>query len=363
MKKQYVVLLGLLAFLVIGGVVYLYDTYRPPKIISHPVSLNDTTEFLSNKGYLYHVKAVGRKGETLTFNLLTAPDGMQIDPGTGRIFWIPTLKQTGVHAVEVQVSDKHGRRATQHFYVEFDPTTLHIQAPQVVLRVVPNNAITGETVKITLSTSGWLDIKDIELKVADTAISPTTAVVPNKTLEYVYTPESIGEYHILGTVWDMMGNTGTAEERLQVKGIGMTVEFIEGIDAEQGSHEKDPTILSIGTRSDVKDILLPCYPDGRAMLDFSPSVDFYFGYTDGIPVFTAYQPSVTCALLKGVVYRSVNTTQLDMTSLKGGYAQHPMSPADTVIFHTGEGNYYKLGNVHANIEEGKISFSYERLQP
>ena len=68
--------------------------------------------------YTYAVQAVDPEGGPLTFALVTAPEGMTIDPQTGVIEWWVTSKQLGMHAVEVQVQDDQGLVDTQAFTVE-----------------------------------------------------------------------------------------------------------------------------------------------------------------------------------------------------------------------------------------------------
>jgi RHS repeat-associated protein len=67
-------------------------------------------------------------GDTLTFSLDTAPNGMTIDPATGLIEWTPTLVQIGDHNVQVRVTDPSGLFATQSFTLTVAP----VAVPNVV---------------------------------------------------------------------------------------------------------------------------------------------------------------------------------------------------------------------------------------
>jgi len=67
--------------------------------------------------YLYQVRAVDADGDTLTYQLTQAPAGMQIDPTSGLITWVPTAAQVGQDAVTVQVNDGRGGIDTQSFSV------------------------------------------------------------------------------------------------------------------------------------------------------------------------------------------------------------------------------------------------------
>jgi hypothetical protein len=67
-------------------------------------------------------------GDTLTFSLDTAPNGMTIDPASGLIDWTPTPAQIGDHNVQVRVTDPSGLFATQSFTFTVAP----VAVPNVV---------------------------------------------------------------------------------------------------------------------------------------------------------------------------------------------------------------------------------------
>jgi len=47
-------------------------------------------------------------GDSLVFSLITAPGGMDINPGSGAISWTPAEAQVGAHDVTVKVTDSAG---------------------------------------------------------------------------------------------------------------------------------------------------------------------------------------------------------------------------------------------------------------
>ena len=57
-------------------------------------------------------------GDALVFDLLLAPVGMAIDPGSGLISWTPTDTQVGTHDVTVRVTDQEGLLDFTPFVVE-----------------------------------------------------------------------------------------------------------------------------------------------------------------------------------------------------------------------------------------------------
>ncbi len=70
------------------------------------------------KLYLYQPLASDPDGDVLSYILLAAPPGMQIDPLNGRIMWTPDLNQLGPHIVALRVEDPTGNYATQFFTIE-----------------------------------------------------------------------------------------------------------------------------------------------------------------------------------------------------------------------------------------------------
>jgi predicted transcriptional regulator len=61
------------------------------------------------------------EGDKHTFALLTAPDGMTIDPATGLVRWTPTEAQTGANEVVVEVRDGHGGVTLDAFTIVVAP--------------------------------------------------------------------------------------------------------------------------------------------------------------------------------------------------------------------------------------------------
>jgi hypothetical protein len=58
-------------------------------------------------GYLYNYKATAsdEDGDALTFQMVTGPAGLKIDPSTGALTWKPTASQLGPQSVKLLVSD------------------------------------------------------------------------------------------------------------------------------------------------------------------------------------------------------------------------------------------------------------------
>ncbi|MEM6398797.1 MAG: Ig-like domain-containing protein [Cyanobacteria bacterium P01_D01_bin.116] len=72
-------------------------------------------EILGGKQYQYQIEATDPNDDTITYELLTSPEGMSIDAETGLITWDTTTDNVGNQNVVVQASDSRGRTDTQVF--------------------------------------------------------------------------------------------------------------------------------------------------------------------------------------------------------------------------------------------------------
>ncbi|WP_439341614.1 putative Ig domain-containing protein [Vacuolonema iberomarrocanum] len=81
-----------------------------PYITSQP-----RLEVIGGQLYRYDVDATDPDGDTLSYQLLSAPDGMSIDERTGAIDWETDAEALGNYSVIVEVSDGHGETALQQF--------------------------------------------------------------------------------------------------------------------------------------------------------------------------------------------------------------------------------------------------------
>ncbi len=93
----------------------------PPQIVSSPVNFAT-----AGYPYLYRVFATDTDpGETLVFDLPSAPAGMTINPDTGLIEWTPEESQLGGQPVGIMVTDSQNESAVQEF-------TLTVEMPLTV---------------------------------------------------------------------------------------------------------------------------------------------------------------------------------------------------------------------------------------
>jgi RHS repeat-associated protein len=99
-----------------NGVQFTYDLTvlaginAPPVIKSQP-----EIEVIGGQKYQYQVKAEDINGDTLTYKLLSAPDGMTINPSTGLVSWTTALDGVGNYQLAIEVSDGRGGITQQDF--------------------------------------------------------------------------------------------------------------------------------------------------------------------------------------------------------------------------------------------------------
>ncbi len=95
---------------------------HPPLIYSTPPSQG--TLFVL---YTYDVNAADPNGDPLNYHLLDGPTGMQMDPSSGSIEWMPT--STGDFPVKVRVDDGKGAGAEQAFVIRIQDQAIGNHPP------------------------------------------------------------------------------------------------------------------------------------------------------------------------------------------------------------------------------------------
>ena len=87
-----------------------------PKFLSTPMMMSN------GELYEYAVRAEDPDGDTVSFELESAPSGMTIDRAAGQVVWRPGAGISGTHHVKIIAADGKGARAWQEFDVSV-PTT------------------------------------------------------------------------------------------------------------------------------------------------------------------------------------------------------------------------------------------------
>jgi hypothetical protein len=133
--KKYLILTVIAVFLSFGfSGCDMLTPNNPPTIDSDPV-----TSVTVGEAYSYDVEASDVDGDTLTFDLLTYPEDMTIDPTSGLISWTPSV--VGTENVVVAVTDGE-EEVTQ----EFDITVSEVPAnnPPEITSTAVTEVILGD---------------------------------------------------------------------------------------------------------------------------------------------------------------------------------------------------------------------------
>jgi len=85
---------------------------------SHPEIVSVPEIRWTNGEFGYQLEAKDPDGDRpLRYELRSGPDGMLVDSVLGAVSWKPKSDQTGVHPIEVAVSDPMGATSVQHFEI------------------------------------------------------------------------------------------------------------------------------------------------------------------------------------------------------------------------------------------------------
>ncbi len=152
-------------------VVMVANTNRAPVITS-----SAAVSGVVNAEYRYQLIASDPDGDSLIFQLLTAPAGMNIDT-SGLVIWTPTEVQQGTNEVRLLVEDGLGGSASQNFTVNVDPALNN--APEIISTAVTTvqegelyqydvDAVDPDSSELTYS---------LEKAPAGMAIDPVTGVI------------------------------------------------------------------------------------------------------------------------------------------------------------------------------------------
>jgi hypothetical protein len=107
-----------------------------PVITSQPPTSAGTGET-----YRYAVTATDPEGEAITFALPQAPPGMDINPTTGLILWLPAAALAGDHPVTVEARDPQGGTGTQTYTL----TVAALNLNPIITSAPPRSVKVGET--------------------------------------------------------------------------------------------------------------------------------------------------------------------------------------------------------------------------
>ncbi|MBE9061400.1 putative Ig domain-containing protein [cf. Phormidesmis sp. LEGE 11477] len=109
---------------------FVRGTNLAPLISSTPI-----TAAYADQAYQYQVQATDAEGDTLSYRLVQAPEGMSINSQTGLIDWQPDPGQSGATEVTVEVSDAAGGSTAQTYRIEVSDVAPN-EGPAITSRAV-----------------------------------------------------------------------------------------------------------------------------------------------------------------------------------------------------------------------------------
>lgn len=162
--------------------------------------------------YLYQPVASDPDGDPLSFELIQGPEGLQLDPVTGRLEWTPGLDQAGSHPVEFAVEDGRGGQSRQAFTVVVRDEEFNL--PPVIESVPPTHAVAGV---LLLHLVDAIDL-DGDAVTFGLEGEPSGMVLEAASGELEWTPtaDQAGEYLITLLATDSRGATGRQTFQLRV---------------------------------------------------------------------------------------------------------------------------------------------------
>ena len=209
---------------------------RDPEITSTP-----RNNVRIGTSYLYQVNASDPDGNPLSFNLLDAPQSMIIDEN-GRVVWLPTPEQFGVHSVQLEVTDSQGGRAVQNFEI------IASNRASNSLPTITSTPDTRTNIEKVYTYQATATDPDGDLLIWSLDNAPEGMVIDPNTGSISWQPESdqIGTYTVAVRVTDALGAFVGQEFDLSVTGVNTPPQFVS-TPVTNGSANQAYTYQAIAT--------------------------------------------------------------------------------------------------------------------
>ena len=161
-----------------------------------PTLLSEPVEFATvGATYRYDVQASDPNGDPLSFSLVEAPEGMEIDD-FGRISWTPT--DEGVQPVTIAIADPFGATDTDTYDLTVNADE---QAPQVNLLVSAEDIAIGGELTVAVQGTDNVGIETLTLTVNG---NPVAVNAQNQATIQI---DTVGAFELVATATDAAGNT------------------------------------------------------------------------------------------------------------------------------------------------------------
>ncbi|WP_157816364.1 putative Ig domain-containing protein [Nostoc flagelliforme] len=181
---------------------------RPPVFTSTPV-----VDAAINTNYIYQAFAQDSDNDSLTFSLITAPQGMIVDANTGVVSWTPTGLQLGTYDVKLAVAHAKGGTAQQIFKVQ--------------TQAQPGNyapIIISEPITKAYTSKGYTyDVKAVDPdqdSLIYTLMKPVNGMtIDANTGKITWSTPVVGQQDVTVQVQDSRGGVDVQSFKLDVSGI------------------------------------------------------------------------------------------------------------------------------------------------
>jgi RHS repeat-associated protein len=184
-----------------NGRQFTYDLVVLAQLNKAPVIESKAiTEVIAGRQYRYEVKATDPNNDTLSYRLLTNPDGMAINATSGVITWNTTASNRGNQAVVVEVSDGRGGVTTQRY------TLSAIDAPPNRPPVFTSIPVVDATINTEYKYDADATDRDGDNLTYSLALGPDGMTVNPTTGEVIWTPKSTKVFG--DTVIERIGKLG-----------------------------------------------------------------------------------------------------------------------------------------------------------
>jgi RHS repeat-associated protein len=225
---------------------------RPPVFTSTPIvdaNVNTPYSYQATATDPDGTKPTDPAGETLTYSVVSGPQGLSVNPATGLVAWTPTVAQLGISSVTLQVDDGRGGTATQVYTVAVRqvqgnlPPTIVSQPPSSVqlgqIYSYPVQAVDPDhdplTYSLTTSPSGM-------------AIDPKTGSINWDPLAADDSLRLSGQGYVItpNLTSFFPSSTVTLELWFNASGPGVLVDEVGPNALNTGFHDSQIEILSTG---------------------------------------------------------------------------------------------------------------------
>lgn len=325
--------------------VNVIDINQAPSIVS--VAIETATE---NSSYTYGVDAIDPDPtDTLTYTLVTAPTGANIDPASGVIDWIPSALQTGAQSFVVRATDDGAGNlfAQQSFTVNVIDIN---QAPTITS--APN--LNAEEVALYVYDVEATDPDPTDSLTFSLPTAPAGATVDASSglIEWIPTALQVGPQNFTVRVTDDGTGTLFAEQTFQVTVLDVnqaptiaSVPTLVGVETQLYTYDMDGVDPDPGDTLAYSIVSAPLgatMDAGTGALTWIPSAlqtgmqSFTLRVTDdGVPVQFADQSftvNVTDVNQGPTITSSPNTTATEASAYAYDVDATDPDPADTLTF-------------------------------